>query len=62
MSNTGPLSSGLNTDLLNSRVTVYFIDRDGDKIVTQATVGTSLLTVAIDNEVELEGIIMLSWL
>ena len=37
---------------------MYFIDRDGDIIETKATVGSSLLTVAIDNEVELEGIII----
>lgn len=44
------------TGMVNFRVKVYFIDRDGDKIETTATVGTSLLTAAMDNEVELEGI------
>ena len=39
------------------RVTVYFIDRDGDQIETKATIGSSFLTVALDNQVELEGTI-----
>ena len=38
------------------RVKVIFIDRDGDRMETTAIVGTSLLTTAIDNGVELEGI------
>ncbi|XP_059154026.1 2Fe-2S ferredoxin-like isoform X2 [Physella acuta] len=36
-------------------VTVIFIDRDGDRITTKAVVGESLLTTAINNDVELEG-------
>lgn len=38
------------------RVTLYFVDRDGDRIEVVAKVGSSLLDVAIDNDVELEGI------
>ncbi|XP_060568551.1 2Fe-2S ferredoxin-like isoform X2 [Ruditapes philippinarum] len=36
-------------------ITVYFIDRDGDKVAAIATVGTTFLDVAIHNDVELEG-------
>ena len=41
--------------MICSRVTVYFIDRDGDKIPAIATVGSTFLEVAINNDVELEG-------
>lgn len=36
-------------------VTLYFIDRDGDKKATKAKIGTSLLDVALDNNIDLEG-------
>ncbi|XP_013061490.1 adrenodoxin-like protein 2, mitochondrial isoform X2 [Biomphalaria glabrata] len=36
-------------------VTIVFIDRDGDRIVTKGCVGDTLLNVAINNDVELEG-------
>lgn len=36
-------------------VTVNFIDRDGDKMTVNAKVGDSLLDVAKDNDVDLEG-------
>ena len=35
---------------------MYFVDRDGDRIEVVAKVGSSLLDVAIDNDIELEGI------
>jgi hypothetical protein len=44
-----------NATLLFYRITVYFVDRDGDKVAAKATVGTTFLDVAIDNDVELEG-------
>jgi len=37
------------------RVTINFIDRDGDKVTVNAKVGDSLLDVAKDNDVDLEG-------
>ena len=37
------------------RIKVYFIDRDGEKITAKAKIGTSLLDVAIDNNIDLEG-------
>ena len=37
------------------RVTINFIDRDGDKMTVNAKVGDSLLDVAKDNDVDLEG-------
>ena len=42
--------------LLNFRVSIKFIDRDGDEITVNAKVGDTLLDVAKDNEVDLEGI------
>ncbi|KAL9969565.1 hypothetical protein ACROYT_G021794 [Oculina patagonica] len=36
-------------------VTINFIDRDGDKMTVNAKVGDSLLDVAKDNDVDLEG-------
>ena len=41
---------------LNFRVSIKFIDRDGDEITVNAKVGDTLLDVAKDNEVDLEGI------
>lgn len=40
------------------RVSMYFVDRDGDRIEVVAKVGSSLLDVAIDNDIELEGIFL----
>lgn len=37
------------------RVTVSFIDRDGDKMTVSAKIGDSLLDVAKDNDLDLEG-------
>ena len=37
-------------------VSIVFLDRDGDKIFAKAKVGASFLDIAIDNDVELEGI------
>lgn len=34
---------------------MYFIDRDGDQIAAPAAVGESLLDVALNNSIELEG-------
>lgn len=34
---------------------MYFIDRDGDQIAASAAVGESLLDVALNNSIELEG-------
>lgn len=36
-------------------VTVNFIDRDGDTMSIKAKIGDSLLDVAKDNDVDLEG-------
>ncbi|XP_031570143.1 adrenodoxin-like [Actinia tenebrosa] len=36
-------------------VTISFIDRDGDKISVKGKVGDSLLDVAKDNDIDLEG-------
>ncbi|CAH3035413.1 unnamed protein product [Pocillopora meandrina] len=36
-------------------VTVSFIDRDGDKMTVSAKIGDSLLDVAKDNDLDLEG-------
>lgn len=36
-------------------MTVSFIDRDGDKMTVSAKIGDSLLDVAKDNDVDLEG-------
>ena len=37
------------------RVVLYFMDRDGDRIEVMASVGDTLLDVAVSNDVELEG-------
>ncbi|CAC5409924.1 FDX1 [Mytilus coruscus] len=37
------------------KICLYFVDRDGDRITVNADVGSSLLDVAIDNDIELEG-------
>jgi hypothetical protein len=34
---------------------VYFVDRDGDKKTVKAKIGSNLLDVAIDNNLDLEG-------
>lgn len=39
----------------NKSITVYFIDRDGDKKTVKAKLGSNLLDVAIDNNLDLEG-------
>ena len=36
-------------------INVFFVDRDGDKVQAKAKVGTNLLDVAIDNQIDLEG-------
>ncbi|KAK3754868.1 hypothetical protein QZH41_011343 [Actinostola sp. cb2023] len=36
-------------------VTITFIDRDGDKISVKSKVGDSLLDIAKDNDIDLEG-------
>ncbi len=36
-------------------ITVTFVDKDGNDVVVQAPIGKSLLEVAHDNEIELEG-------
>ena len=38
------------------RVNITFIDRDNDKTTVQAKVGDTLLDVAKDNDIDLEGI------
>ncbi|CAE1265670.1 FDX1 [Acanthosepion pharaonis] len=40
--------------LKKDKITVYFIDRDGDQIAAPAAVGESLLDVALNNSIELE--------
>ena len=37
-------------------MSIKFIDRDGDEITVNAKVGDTLLDVAKDNDVDLEGI------
>ncbi len=37
------------------KITITFIDRDGDKRVAKAKLGDNLLDVAIDNSIDLEG-------
>jgi ferredoxin len=37
-------------------VSITFIDRDGDKMSVKGKVGDSLLDVAKDNDIDLEGI------
>ena len=44
--------------LLHFRVSIKFIDRDGDEITVNAKVGDTLLDVAKDNDVDLEGIFL----
>ena len=36
-------------------IEIHFVDRDGDKKTTKANIGTNLLDVAIDNNIDLEG-------
>lgn len=36
-------------------VTIYFIDRDGEKRLAKAKIGSSLLDAALDNNIDLEG-------
>ena len=45
-------------DPTTCRVNITFIDRDGDKIIAKAKLGDSLLDVAKDNDVDLEGMII----
>lgn len=40
---------------LSFRVEINFVDRDGDVITVNAKVGDTLLDVAKDNDVDLEG-------
>ena len=49
------LNFGNSDHFLPLRVTVSFIDRDGDKMTVSAKIGDSLLDVAKDNDVDLEG-------
>ena len=44
----------------NFRVSIKFIDRDGDEITVNAKVGDTLLDVAKDNDVDLEGIFQIT--
>ena len=39
-------------------MSIKFIDRDGDEITVNAKVGDTLLDVAKDNDVDLEGIFL----
>lgn len=41
-------------------MTISFIDRDGDKISVKAKMGDSLLDVAKDNDIDLEGIVLIT--
>jgi hypothetical protein len=43
------------------RINVVFVDKDGKEQAVQAPLGKNMLEVAHDNEVELEGEIMLGW-
>ena len=38
-------------------MSITFLDRDGDKIKVQANVGDTLLDVAKDNDVDVEGML-----
>ncbi|CAF0872088.1 unnamed protein product [Brachionus calyciflorus] len=40
---------------MSKTINVFFIDRNGDKQKAKAKIGTSLLDVAIDNNIDLEG-------
>ena len=40
---------------LSFRVELNFVDRDGDVVTVNAKVGDTLLDVAKDNDVDLEG-------
>jgi ferredoxin len=42
-------------DSTTDTITVTFVDKDGNDVVVQAPLGKSLLEVAHDNEIELEG-------
>ncbi|KAF7251078.1 Adrenodoxin, mitochondrial [Varanus komodoensis] len=37
------------------KVTVHFINRDGDKLTGQGKVGDSLLDVVVDNNLDIDG-------
>ena len=43
------------TSTSSETITVTFVDKDGNDVVVQAPLGRSLLEVAHDNEIELEG-------
>ena len=36
-------------------MTIHIVDRDGEKVEVKAAVGSNLLDVAIDNNIDLEG-------
>ena len=39
----------------SNSVMIYFIDRDGEKRPAKAKIGSNLLDVALDNNIDLEG-------
>ncbi len=43
------------SSLLFSSINIYFIDRDGEKRSANAKLGSNLLDVALDNNIDLEG-------
>ncbi len=45
----------MNNKLNSTSIEVYYIDRDGEKKLAKAKVGSNLLDVALDNNIDLEG-------
>ena len=46
----------LHRNFLPCRVTITFVDRDGDEQIVQGKIGDTLLDVAKDHDVDLEGL------
>lgn len=40
---------------LEDKVTVHFINRDGDKLTAHGKIGDSLLDVVVDNNLDIDG-------
>lgn len=41
--------------LLYSRITIYFVNAEGEKTATEAKVNSTLLDVVIDNDLDIAG-------
>lgn len=44
-----------------ARVTINFVERDGETVSVKAKLGETLLDVAKDNDISLEGILIYLW-